>query len=217
MDYEQARFNMVEQQIRTWEVLDQQVLDLMSALPREDFVPPALRDLAFADLQIPLGHGATMMSPKLEARIVQTLEIAPGDRVLEIGTGSAYLTALLARLAKHVYSVEIVPELSESAAHKLAAHDIDNVTLEVGDGARGWPGYAPYDVIVLTGSTGILPAGVQDTLAPGGRLFAIVGAAPAMVARLVTRVTDNAFRTTDLFETCVPPLKNALQPERFVF
>ncbi|MBC7944912.1 MAG: protein-L-isoaspartate O-methyltransferase [Burkholderiales bacterium] len=216
MDFEQARFNMVEQQIRTWQVLDQQVLDLMSTLPREDFVPPALRDLAFADLQIPLGHGAAMMAPKLEARIVQTLEIAAGDRVLEIGTGSGYLTALLARLAKHVYSVEIVPELSESAARKLAAHDIDNVTLEVGDAAQGWIRHAPYDVIVLTGSTGVL-TGIQDTLALGGRLFAIVGTAPAMVARLVTRVTDNAFRTTNLFETCIPPLKNALQPERFIF
>lgn len=217
MDFEQARFNMVEQQIRTWEVLDQQVLDLMSALPREDFVPPPLRDLAFADLQIPLGHGAAMMQPKLEARILQALEIAPGDRVLEIGTGSGYLTALLARLAKHVYSVEIVPELSESAARKLAAHDIDNVTLEVGDAAQGRPEHAPYDVIVLTGSTGVLPTVIQDMLAPGGRLFAIVGTAPAMVARLVTRVTGNAFRSADLFETCVPPLRNSLQPERFVF
>ncbi|MBA2351110.1 MAG: protein-L-isoaspartate O-methyltransferase [Burkholderiales bacterium] len=217
MDFEQARFNMVEQQIRTWQVLDQQVLDLMSMLPREDFVPPALRDLAFADLQIPLGHGAAMMPPKLEARILQTLEIAAGDRVLEIGTGSGYLTALLAHLAKHVYSVEIVPELSESAGRKLAARGIDNVTLEVGDAARGWIRHAPYDVIVLTASTGILPASMQDMLAPGGRLFAIVGTAPAMVAKLLTRVTDNAFRTADLFETCVPPLKNALQPERFIF
>ncbi|MDQ3196920.1 MAG: protein-L-isoaspartate O-methyltransferase family protein [Burkholderiales bacterium] len=217
MDFEQARFNMVEQQIRTWQVLDQQVLDLMSMLPREDFVPPALRDLAFADLQIPLGRGAAMMPPKLEARILQTLEIAAGDRVLEIGTGSGYLTALLAHLAKHVYSVEIVPELSESAGRKLAARGIDNVTLEVGDAARGWIRHAPYDVIVLTASTGILPASMQDMLAPGGRLFAIVGTAPAMVAKLLTRVTDNAFRTADLFETCVPPLKNALQPERFIF
>jgi len=186
-------------------------------LPREDFVPPALRDLAFADLQIPLGHGAAMMLPKLEARILQTLEIAAGDRVLEIGTGSGYLTALLAHLAKHVYSVEIVPELSESAGRKLAARGIDNVTLEVGDAARGWIRHAPYDVIVLTASTGILPASMQDMLAPGGRLFAIVGTAPGMVAKLLTRVTDNAFRTADLFETCVPPLKNALQPERFIF
>ena len=158
-----------------------------------------------------------MLPPKLEARMLQELAVKPTDRVLEIGTGSGYMTALLALRAAHVYSVEIVPELSAQAAARLAAHDIRNVTLEVGDGARGWSRHAPYDVIVLTGSTPILDDAFQLSLNTGGRLLAIVGEAPVMTARLTTCEAPGAFRTVGLFETCMAALRNAPQPERFVF
>lgn len=217
MNFEQARYNMVEQQIRTWEVLDQQVLDLLVKIKREDFVPLQYRSLAFVDMEIPLGYGEKMMAPKLEARLVQELAIQPGDRILEVGTGSGYMTALLASLGGHVDSVEIVPEFTESAAAKLAAHRITNVVLETGDAARGWVKQGPYDAIILTGSVPILPEAFQQSLLPGGRLVAIVGELPVMEARLITCVGERAFNTIGLFETCVPPLKNALQPERFVF
>src|SRR5215831_8003025 len=145
IDVERARFNMVEQQIRTWEVLDQEVLDLLFEVHREDFVPAQYRDLAFVDMEIPLGHGEKMLAPKLEARMVQELAIKPSDRILEVGTGSGYMTALLAKRGAHVYSVEIAPELSAQASAKLAEHRITNATLEVGDAARGWTRHAPYD------------------------------------------------------------------------
>ena len=216
-DVEHVRFNMVEQQIRTWEVLDQNVLDLLFRLKREDFVPAAHRALAFVDMEIPLGHGEKMMQPKLEARIVQALALKQSDRVLEVGTGSGYLTALLAALSEHVYSVDIVPEFTRGAAEKLASQGIRNVTLETGDGARGWTPHAPYDAIVLTGSTPLLPRTVQESLSVGGRLLAIVGEPPVMEAVLVTRISGDAYNSTGLFETCIAPLKNALEPERFVF
>src|SRR5688572_840509 len=163
-DVQLARFNMVEQQIRPWEVLDQQVLDLLFEVRREEFVPEQYRALAFADLEIPLGGNATaraapdekMLSPKLEARMLQELAIKPSDRILEIGTGSGYMTALLAKRGAHVYSVEINPRFSSEAAARLAVHGIGNITLEVGDGARGWAAHAPYDAIVLTGSVPVL-------------------------------------------------------------
>jgi len=220
-DIERARFNMVEQQIRPWDVLDQDVLDLLFALHREDFVPPQYRNLAFADMEIPLtadaGHGERMLAPKLEARMLQELAVKPTDRILEIGTGSGYMTALLARRAAHVFSVEIVSEFSTQASAKLAARGIRNVTLEIGDGARGWSKHAPYDVIVLTGSTPVLDPALAASLNPGGRLLAIVGEAPVMTAQLVTCEAPGACRSIGLFETCVPSLQNAPQPERFVF
>lgn len=211
---EQARFNMVEQQIRPWNVLDGQVLDLLAKVKREQFVPPAMVEMAFVDTEIPLGHGAAMWPPKLEARVLQALQVKRHDRVLEIGSGSGYFTALLAHLAAHVDSVEIVPELHAFAEKNLAAHHVDNVTLLLGDAARNWPG--KYDVIVLTGSVPILPDAFRNGLNPGGRLFAIVGDAPAMQARLIT-AAPGIFESEVLFETCVTPLRNALQPERFVF
>ncbi len=217
MDVEHVRFNMVEQQIRTWEVLDQRVLDLLLRLKREDFVPVQYRPLAFVDMEIPLGHGEKMMQPKLEARIVQDLALKQSDRVLEIGTGSGYLTALLAAMSEHVYSVDIVPDFTRAAADKLASHGIRNVTVETGDAARGWASRAPYDAIVLTGSTPLLPRAFRESLNVGGRLFAIVGEPPVMAAELVTRITGEAYNSTSLFETCIAPLKNALEPERFVF
>ena len=218
MNVEQARFNMVEQQIRTWEVLDPDVLALLFEVRREEFVPAAYRSLAFADLEIPLGPdpGQRMWQPKLEARALQELRLSPGDEVLEIGTGSAYLTALLARQAARVTTVEIDRDLAEAAREKLGAHKVDNVTIEVGDGARGWGG-GRYDAIVMTGSTPILPRMVVDQLKPGGRLFAIVGTEPAMHARIVFRASGDETIEKDLFETVVAPLVNALQPERFVF
>jgi protein-L-isoaspartate(D-aspartate) O-methyltransferase len=217
MNFEQARTNMVEQQIRTWEVLDQAVLDLLYAVPREDFVPGAYRTLAFADMEIPIGEGEKMMAPKVEARIVQALAPHKTERVLEVGTGSGYLTALLAHRAAHVHSVEIRPALAAFGRDNLARHGADNVTLETGDAARGWPTRAPYDVIVLTGSTPALPKVLLDQLAPGGRLFAVVGELPVMVARLVTCSAPGAFRSVELFDTVLAPLVNAEQPPRFKF
>jgi protein-L-isoaspartate(D-aspartate) O-methyltransferase len=217
MDIERARYNMIESQIRTWEVLDQTVLDTLSALKREEFVPAQYRPLAFVDMEIPIGHGEVMLPPKLEARLLQELTLRKGDRVLEVGTGSGYVTALLAALAGLVYSVEIHPDLSAGAAARLAAHGIENVTLEVGDAARGWKRHAPYDAILLTGSLPILPGSWREQLAPGGRLLAVVGDPPAMTARLVTCVSAGAYNEVGLFETCIAPLRNAPQPERFVF
>lgn len=217
MDIEQARFNMIQQQIRTWEVLDQEVLDLLYVVRREEFVPPAHKALAFSDLEIPIGEGERMMQPKIEARILQEVAPKKTDKVLEIGTGSGYMTALLAHRGRHVYSVEILPSLKAFGEANLRRAGIANVTLEVGDGARGWARHAPYDVIVLTGSTPLLPEAFSAQLAPGGRLFAVVGEAPVMTARLVTCVTERSFNTVDLFETVLPPLKNALEREKFVF
>jgi protein-L-isoaspartate(D-aspartate) O-methyltransferase len=217
MNFELARFNMVEQQIRPWEVLDQAVLDLLYAVPREEFVPAAFRKLAFVDMEIPLGEGEFMMAPKMEARVVQELALRKTDRVLEVGTGSGYLTALLARCAAHVFSLEIRPALAAFGRDNLARHGADNVTLEVADGACGDAKRAPYDAIVLTGSTPVLPAGLDEQLAPGGRLFAVVGEPPVMVARLVTCTAPGANATLALFDTVLAPLVNAPQPPRFKF
>jgi protein-L-isoaspartate(D-aspartate) O-methyltransferase len=214
---EQARFNMVEQQIRPWEVLDQQVLDLLLQVRREEFVPQQHRALAFVDMEIPLGHGEAMLAPKIEARILQEVAIKKTDRVLEVGTGSGYFTALLASLGAHVYSVDIVPEFVTQARAKLAAHGIGNVTLAEGDAARGWGKNAPYDVIVLTGSVPALAAAFQEDLAPGGRLFAIIGDPPVMEATLITSVSAGVYNSVPVFETCVAPLRNAPHPARFVF
>lgn len=217
MDIEQARFNMIEQQIRTWQVLDQDVLDLLFVIRRERFAPEKWRALAFADMEIPLGHGQAMWPPKLEARVLQEVAPKKTDTVLEIGTGSGYLTALFAAKAQHVYSVEIIPEFSKQAAQTLRSEGISNITLEVGDAARGWNAHAPYDAIVLTGSVPLLLEVYQQALKPGGRLFVIVGDPPVMAAKLISCVAPGAYSSVDLFETCVAPLVNAPQPERFVF
>jgi len=211
MNLEQARTNMVEQQIRPWEVLDQDVLDLLYVVPREQFVPEKHRALAFTDMEIPIGEGQKMWQPKLEAKVLQELGVRKTDRVLEVGTGSGYLTALLSHRAAHVYSVEINAGLAAFGRGNLERHGADNVTLEIGDAARGWPSHAPYDVIVLTGSTPVLPRAFVEQLAPGGRLFAVVGEPPVMRARLISSTT------VDLFETVLPPLINAEQPSRFRF
>jgi protein-L-isoaspartate(D-aspartate) O-methyltransferase len=223
MDLEQARTNMVEQQIRTWEVLDQDVLDLLYVVPREEFVPQKHRALAFSDLQIPLEEKTTadsqerMWEPKLEARVLQELDLHKTDRVLEVGTGSGYFTALLAHRAAHVHSVEIKPALAAFGRRNLERHGADNVTLEIGDAARGWPGHAPYHVIVLTGSTPVLPRAFLDQLEPGGRLFAVVGEPPVMGARLLVAAGPQSQRGTTLFETVIAPLANCERPSRFKF
>jgi len=221
MSVEQARFNMIEQQIRTWEVLDQDVLDLLYAVRREEFVPAAYRKLAFSDLEIPLYEGASsgerMMQPKMEARILQELAVRKYERVLEVGTGSGYLAALLAARAQHVHSVEINPRLKAFAEDNLRRAAVENVTVEQGDAAQGWPSQGPYDIIVLTGSTPILPPAFLAQLKTGGRLFAVVGDPPVMEARLITCIGQGAHHSVDLFETSLAPLKNAMQPGRFQF
>lgn len=216
MNIEQARFNMIEQQIRTWEVLDQPILDLLARVPREDFVPFSYRKLAFADINIPLDYDQVMMQPKLEARLLQTLQIRPQDKVLEVGTGSGYLTALLANLAQHVFSVDIHERFTSTAGQKLAAQGIGNATLETGDAARGWPAHAPYDVIAVTGSVPILTHDFQDSLKIGGRLFIVAGNSPAMEALLITRLGEQQWQRESLFETDIPPLVNAPAPPAFV-
>ena len=216
MDIEQARCNMVEQQIRPWEVLDQDVLDLLFTVRREDFVPAAYRLLAFADLEIPLGAGARMWSPKMEARVIQELQLTPREGVLEIGTGSGYLSALLAGMGARVTSVEIDSKLAAEAKARLARAGMGSIELEVGDGARGW-GSATYDAIVLTGSTPVLPDRFTQQLNPGGRVFAVVGEPPVMMARLVRWVAPGALAKRILFETMLEPLTNAATPAYFEF
>ncbi|HEY7787083.1 MAG TPA: protein-L-isoaspartate O-methyltransferase [Casimicrobiaceae bacterium] len=215
-DCEQARFNMIEQQIRTWDVLDQRVLDLLFAVRRENFVPPACKALAFADIELPLPNGARMWTPKMEARVIQELMLGSNDRVLEIGTGSGYLTALLASAAGDVTSVEIDPAMAADGRAKLARHGFSNVRVEAGDGARGF-GNETYDAIVLTGSTPLLPERFFEQLVPGGRIFSVVGERPAMKARLIRWEAPGAKVATDLFETVVAPLVNAATPARFEF
>ncbi len=217
MDVERARYNMVEQQIRPWEVLDTRVLELLHKVKREAFVPPNYQSLAFADLEIPIGLGETMLAPKLEARMLQEVAVNPHDRVLEVGTGSGYMTALLASQGAHVYSVDIVDAFLHLAGERLARQGLANVTLEKGDAARGWDQHGPYDVIVLTGSVPLLADAFAQSLSPGGRLFAVVGEAPVMEARLITCAGPGAFSSASLFETCIPALRNAPQRTRFSF
>ncbi len=220
MELEQARFNMIEQQIRPWDVLDQKVLDLLARIPREDFVPEDYRRLAYADIAVPIGEGEVMMHPKLEGRMLQAVDLHPTDVVLEIGTGSGYVTALLAAATHHVYSVEIHAALLEGAAARLAARGVENVTLETGDAALGWDVHdLRYDVIVITGSLPQLPESFPAMLNRGGRLFAVVGEAPVMEAVLIRRVGGHGHDLSReaLFETELPPLRNAPRPRRFVF
>ena len=217
MNIEQARFNMIEQQIRTWDVLDPAVLDLLFEVKRELFVPAEHRDLAFADLEIPIGHGESMLQPKVEARIMQELAVQAHDSVYEVGTGTGYLTALLSRRARHVTSAEIHRDLLDRAGANLRAAGATNVTLVAGDSARAPLAESAFDVIVLGGSTPLLPQAFLDRLTPAGRLFAVVGDPPAMKAVLVRHPVAGAFQRRELFETVLKPLANAAQPSRFRF
>lgn len=217
MNVEQARFNMIEQQIRPWEVLDPQVLDLLFVVKREDYTPTAYRALAFADMEIPIGHGQVMLAPKIEARLLQELAVKPTDKVLEVGTGSGYMTALLAARAEHVVSVELNANIAALAKENLGRAGVANVTLEVGSGARGWAGRAPYDVIVLSGSVPQVPAELLAQLRVGGRMAAIVGEAPAMEAQLITCTAEGVYNTVNLFETVVPALQEVAAKSAFEF
>lgn len=217
MDIEQARRNMITQQVRTWGVLDQAVLDVMANTPRELFVPNIYRNLAFADITIPLGHEQIMFMPMEEARLLQALAVQSSDVVLEIGTGSGYLTALLAKLSKYVYSVDIFPDFCTEARLKLAAQKINNVKIANSDAALGWDEQMPYDVIVITGALPFLPEQFRKNLKPGGRIFAILGNTPAMEATLLTYTLRGDWLEDMLFETVVPPLLNAPELVSFKF
>lgn len=208
---------MVDEQIRPWDVTDERLLEVIRRTPREDFVAPEHRNLAYADMNLPLGDGHTMMAPRLEARLLQELGVGAKDRVLEIGTGSGYVTALLAALAAQVFSVEIDTARAERTKRILSSRGVKNVTVEVGDAARGWPAHAPYDAILATGSLPLLPSELREQLAPGGRLVAIVGQAPTMEAIRIERIDQNNWRQTSLLETVVAPLVNAPAPPKFVF
>ena len=217
MDMEQARFNMIEQQIRPWEVLDPVVLDLLSEVKREEFVPAEQKLLAFADVCLPLGNGAAMLEPKMEARLLQELGLKSTDRVLEIGAGSGYMAALLAARAEFVTSLEIEPALVAMARANLSRAGVANVAVEQADGLKGWAAKAPYDAIVLSGSVPVLPDVLLQQLKVGGRLVAIVGSLPVMSAQLVTRTGEMTFNTINLFETVAPALRNAAAGEQFTF
>ena len=214
---ETARFNMIEQQIRPAEVLDPRVLDAIASIRREDFVPQSYQDLAFSDINISLPHKQQMMKPIMEARLLQALDIQPTDHILEIGTGSGYFTALLAKLGGQVQSVDIENSFITTAAKKLSEQGINNVSLTQGDAAHGWDQGGPFDVIAITGSLPILPDSFQQQLSIGGRMVAIVGQSPVMQVLLITRVAEDQWSTECLYETDFPALKNAEQPQGFVF
>ncbi|MBD8566982.1 protein-L-isoaspartate O-methyltransferase [Oxalobacteraceae sp. CFBP 8763] len=217
MNIEQARFNMIEQQIRPWNVLDQDILDLLHVVKREQFVPQAYQNLAFADTEIPLPGGEAMLNPKVEARMAQEAGVKQGDNVLQIGTGSGYLAALLASKARHVTSVEILPETAAQAKQNLDAAGITNVAVEVGNGAQGWATGTDYDVIVVSGALPLLPESLIKQLKIGGRMIAIVGAAPAMTCQLITRTSATAHEAVTVFETVAKPLTGASKPSGFTF
>ncbi len=219
MNVEQARRNMIEQQIRTWEVLDLDILKTLVAVRREAFVPTAYQALAFVDTEIPLPEGENMLSPKLEARLLQEAAVQPHESVLEIGAGSGYMAALLAHHAKQVISVEIVPELRALAEKNLANYGVGNVSVALGDGARCWSGSGSqaFDVIMISGSLPVVPEAFLRQLSVGGRLLAVIGEAPVMSACMITRVSDDAWDTVKLFETSIKALRNAEKPSAFRF
>ena len=221
MNLEQARVNMIEQQIRPWDVLDSDVLQTLVAVRREAFVPSAYQALAFVDTEIPLPGGENMLSPKMEARLLQEAAIRDTESVLEIGAGSGYMAALLAHHARHVTTVEILPELKSLAEKNLSAYGVANVNVELGNGAHGWAGggnrAAPWDVIMVSGALPVLPQAFLDQLKVGGRLLAVIGDAPVMSACLVTRTAQDAWERRKLFETCIRPLRDAEVPSAFRF
>jgi protein-L-isoaspartate(D-aspartate) O-methyltransferase len=224
MKTELARFNMIEQQIRPWDVLDAQVLALLAAVRREDFVPSAHKALAFVDTQVPLlpgqPHGPAMLEPKVEARLLQALQVQRHESVLEVGAGSGFMAALLGHRAQRVTSLECRPELATTARQNLARAGLSNVRVvdcSAADGARGLPAEAPFDAIVLSGSVADVPPALLQQLKPGGRLVAVVGAEPVMRARLYTRTGEAAWAQTDLFDTVAPRLEGFAEPTRFSF
>jgi protein-L-isoaspartate(D-aspartate) O-methyltransferase len=217
MNFEKARFNMVEQQIRPWDVLDTDVLDLLMSVRREEFVPASARALAFADVEIPIGCGQVMLKPVIEGKILQALQLKKSDSVLEVGAGSGYFAALLAARTEWVRTIDIEPALVKLANDNLARYGVENVIVEDGNAAEGWPSRAPYDVIVVSGGLPFLPQSLLAQLKVGGRLFAFVGEAPVMKAQLVSCEAEGRFRTEDVFETLVPMLRDVPQHDRFRF
>ena len=216
LDVNAARRQMIEQQVRAWEVLDLKVLEAMERVPREEFAPLAYRELAFADLNVPLGHGQSMLAPKLEGRMLQALELQPDDAVLEVGTGSGYFAACLGALARAVRTIEIHPDLAVAARANLARVGAHNVTVEVADAfALGDPGR--YDAVVLTGSLPLYDARFEQWLAAGGRLVVVVGQGPVMEAQRISRSAPGDLRRESLFETVMDPLLHAAEPPKFVF
>jgi len=217
MNFDQARFNMVEQQVRPWEVLDPRVLELLETTHREDFVPVRYRKMAFADIAIPLDNDQTMMKPVVEGRLLQALEIEDDETVLEIGTGSGFITACLAKMAKHVVSVDIFDQFSTDAAAKLKEIKLDNVELATGDVMDGWQPEQAHDVVVVTGSVPEIPDHFRGWVNPGGRLFVVCGEAPAMEAKLLTKLNATEWREESLFETDLARLVNAEKAPEFEF
>ena len=217
MNLEQARFNMIEQQIRPWDVLDTEVLHLLAVVKREDFVPLAHKALAFVDMEIPLGHGQVMLAPRVEARMLQDAAVQKHEKVLEIGTGSGYMTALLAHRAQRVISLEINPELAAIARTNLQKAGIHNAEVRELDGSIGVPVEGPFDVIMLSGSVAEVPAKLLSNLKVGGRLIAIVGDEPMMRATLITRTGEAEFKTSQPWDTVAPRLLNFPEPSHFKF
>ncbi|MCW9013635.1 MAG: protein-L-isoaspartate O-methyltransferase [Gammaproteobacteria bacterium] len=217
VNLDQARFNMVEQQVRPWDVLDPKILRTLEQIPREAFVPAAYKNLAYADTAIPLGHNEAMMHPIMEGRLLQALDIQPTDEILEIGTGSGYLTACLAHLGSRVDSIDIYEDLSQQAAACFVEQGIFNVNLSTGDASHDTDFKKSYDVIAITGAMNEVPESYKKALAIGGRMFVITGKDPAMVARLITRTDDNAWAEQILFETSIKSLVNMENNEQFTF
>jgi protein-L-isoaspartate(D-aspartate) O-methyltransferase len=217
MNFEHARFNMVEQQLRPWGVADPEVRRLLMTVRREDYVPPAVRALAFADIEIPLSGGQTMLKPSIEGRVLQAVGTSHADSVLEIGTGSGYFAALLAANAERVYTVEVDPELARFARDNLERSGVTNVTVEEGDASQGWYSRAPYDLIVVSGGLPEHSEGLLTQLKPDGRLFAFIGTPPAMKACIIFRNDKKAAQSHSLFETTVPMLRHILQAPTFNF
>jgi len=217
MNIEQARYNMIEQQIRPWEVLNQGVLSLLAVVKREDFVPPACRALAFFDTEVPLPEGQAMLAPKVEARLLQGLNLARHERVLEIGAGSGHMAALLAHQAQQLITLEIRPALAALAAANLRRAAVVNASVREADGAHGLAGEAPFDAIVLSGSVAEVPQALLEQLKPGGRLIGIVGQEPVMRALLITRVGATQFKRVELFDTVAPRLQGFPEPAPFRF
>ncbi len=217
MDFEKARYFMVEQQVRPWDVLDPRVLEVLGEVPREKFTPPEYQGLAYADTRIPLADGGEMLNPNIEGRILQHLNLSDDDVVLEIGTGSGYLTACLAKLARHVDSVDISEQRCEEAEQRLQELGINNVAIREGDASRSWHQKRYYDAIVICGSLPQIPEFYKQLLRQGGRLFVVTGEPPVMTAHLVTRTDDNAWLVEDLFETCIDRLNGKADAEEFCF
>jgi protein-L-isoaspartate(D-aspartate) O-methyltransferase len=215
MNIEQARFNMIEQQIRPWNVLAQDVLDLLTVVRREEFVPAAYRSLAFFDTDIPLPGGESMLAPKVEARILQEANVKKHEQVLEIGAGSGYMAALLAYKARHVTTVEIDPGLKALAEQNLSGYGVANVSVELGNGAQGWQG--EYDVIVISGALPFLPDAFLKQIKVGGRILAIIGEAPVMSLQVITRTSDQVYDTVNVFELMAKPLHAASEHSHFTF